>query len=102
MTMGLEQAPDPQMQAMIELVKKYIAEGLPKNEAMKRAMVEVESAQEGEMAAQEGAEMLPPEGQMEPAMAPPMAPPAAPGAPAGMDPIAMMKQIALAKRGAAK
>lgn len=91
------QAPDPQMQAMIELVKKYLAEGLPKNEAMKRAMLEVEAVQEGEGVAEEGGEVMAPEVPVDPAMAPP-----APGAPAGMDPVAMMKQIALAKRGSVK
>lgn len=39
MSMSLGQAPDPQMAKMLELVQQYIAEGMPKNEAMKKAMM---------------------------------------------------------------
>lgn len=56
MSMSFGQEPDPQMAKMLELVQQYIAEGMPKNEAMKKAM---EMSQQG------------PTG-MEPGMAPPM------------------------------
>lgn len=88
-------AMDPQMAQMVELVKKYVAEGMPRPKAVALAMQEVQSGELQEPAMEQAGEVMS-QGVETEAM--PMPTPA----PAGQmnDPMELMKQIAMAKRSA--